>query len=152
MIINVNKATWLGRSRVEVTFESEGRTDHSTMTYDDLHCIIEKLPHIITDVFWHDLKTRAPSWFIEQKRQCVFNSSAHARKLFGFDDNDIASIAAVFTNNLTKPVNIVAWMCEDATVEMLKKLGLAEKVADNCDLDFAPPRFLDMCRELNEHG
>ena len=144
MIITVNSASWLGKSRVNVTFQEQGNIDTGNMSYDDLCCIIEKLPTIITDVFWLEKKTIAPSWFIEQKRQCVFANNQRAREIFGFEDDDIQNLAAIFTNNLELSCDITVWMFDKATPEMVKKYGIAKNIAIANDNVKIPDRLSNL--------
>jgi hypothetical protein len=107
-----------------VSFDSG---DAKAMLPSDLRCIVENTTSIITDVIWN-VKSNPPSWLIEQKRKCVFANSTRARESFGFNDRDIAGIAAVFTNNMSKPIDIIGWLCEDATPGFVANLGLARKI------------------------
>lgn len=150
MIAKVTKATWLGKSRVNVIFQDNQHEDVRSMPYDDLKMMFDNLPTILTDVFWLDKSTQAPSWFIEMKRMCCLNNNETARNLFGFNDVDVQRIAAVFTNDLSKPVNIVSWMLEDATPEMIKQYGLEENVKCGARMEFAPQHLVNLARFFSE--
>jgi len=127
MIITVTKATWLKRYRVTVKFTDGVNEDTSVMTYDDLQAYIVNTPNIVTDVFWMDKSHPPPAWFIEHKRWCVLKGNDKAKELFGLTDVDLERIAAIFTNDMTQPADVIGYLTSDATPEAIAKVGLVGK-------------------------
>lgn len=114
--------------KIGATVASTKFSHSSEFDRNDLWTVCETLAPILEDIIWPDTCGKAPIWVINAKRKCVFNNSAGVRSLFRFGNGEIATLAAVYTNNLDRPIDLLNFMCEGASLSTLDTLGLLEKI------------------------